>query len=971
RVLALHSDAKSGVLFAGTDNGVFRTSDGGSTWQATSAGLPNTRVLALHSDAKSGVLFVATKTGIFRSTDGGGTWQVASAGLINTDVNTLRSDANSGALFAGTAGGAFRSTDGGGTWQVASAGLTDRRVLALHSDAKSGDLFAGTSGGVFRSTDGGNTWQAASAGLTDLYVNILHSNTKSGVLFTGTFDGVFRSTDGGSTWQAVSLMMTLLGDFWLDSSPALLGHTRFAQRILLLQSADPLWIWLAQWANFETPQVAIDPHTNEWVVRQPWGAQITTHAFSSQQTQLGSWVKLRLLAWGLSKRLAPYQTQILLGLLAFLIYSLVSRYVRAGWPFGVSPLALLWPWRWPQLANPSKLNAANMHWQSTIQSELLAWGDVKPYDLLAVPQPYRNYALQTYATKHANAAQLDYVAHQQHLRLQNPDAMQAWQHHWQVAIAQASPQGGLMPTGWEHVSQLQTQLGQALRFQTLGPINDTLAQGIVVEARHLPIGVPSRFPLLFVAQPNPTPDTVQSLLSLVLPTFAGDSGNLFGLCVLLAPPDTAEQSAVQLRRLINESLQKPNLAVLSYDDTINIMLARDAAKALAILIASQRDLSLISPFKPKSAVAESMFLGREQETRQVVSGIEQGSYAIIGNRRIGKTSLLRNIERQLGAKAQQILPIYIDAQAAKDTADIIRILKRGDIVLRDNSLAAVEEAFYAQKQTGRLPVMLIDEADALFIADRHTGEQLGQRFRAWSQAGLCRFVFCGSGGLARLMADPESGFFNFAQQLTLGYLTPEHARELLRRPLEHLGVDLVEANTLLSKVVELTSGHPSIVQLTGKYLVDETINKRLDRRVVPDDIDDLYHNSEFAKAYLETVLGEIRLRQYALEYAIVLVAPDEQFDYRGLQNALQQAGIAVEGEAVLKALDNLVMFSLLSKQGRVYQFVPTAFRRILNEHNEVDVILNGIKRNLTPQATSSASPSSTPSAWTISDIADL
>nr|MCW1967078.1 hypothetical protein [Anaerolineae bacterium] len=135
-------------------------------------------VLALHSDAKSGALFAGVFGGVFRSTDGGSTWQAASTGLTDLYVKTLHSDAKSGALFAGTRDGVFRSTDGGSTWQATSTDLTDLYVKTLHSDAKSGVLFAGTGNGVFRSADGGSTWQAASAGLIRLEVNTLHSDAK-------------------------------------------------------------------------------------------------------------------------------------------------------------------------------------------------------------------------------------------------------------------------------------------------------------------------------------------------------------------------------------------------------------------------------------------------------------------------------------------------------------------------------------------------------------------------------------------------------------------------------------------------------------------------------------------------------------------------------------------------------------------------------------------------------------------------
>ncbi len=99
----IQSLAISGTnLFAGTYDGVFRSTDNGANWTAgVNTGLTNTYVRSFAvSDTN---LFAGTYGGVFRSTDNGANWTAVNTGLTNTDVRSFAvSDTN---LFAGTYGG--------------------------------------------------------------------------------------------------------------------------------------------------------------------------------------------------------------------------------------------------------------------------------------------------------------------------------------------------------------------------------------------------------------------------------------------------------------------------------------------------------------------------------------------------------------------------------------------------------------------------------------------------------------------------------------------------------------------------------------------------------------------------------------------------------------------------------------------------------------------------------------------------
>jgi hypothetical protein len=128
------------------------TTDLGSTWTSSHAGMTG-RVWTVAADPdQSGVLYCGTYQGIFKSLDGGASW--ASTGFTR-DTRTMVIDAENGIIYAGTYSyGVYMSNDYGANWVAMNTGLTNTKILSL--DLRSGSevtLFAGTEGGsVFRTT---------------------------------------------------------------------------------------------------------------------------------------------------------------------------------------------------------------------------------------------------------------------------------------------------------------------------------------------------------------------------------------------------------------------------------------------------------------------------------------------------------------------------------------------------------------------------------------------------------------------------------------------------------------------------------------------------------------------------------------------------------------------------------------------------------------------------------------------------
>lgn len=156
-------------------------------------------------------LFAGTDRGVFQSTDGGVKWSLV--GLSKAYVNLLAIDPlQPNVLYAGTAGfypeipgfrGLFKSTDSGASWLPINDGLGElldagAAVNALIIDPDHADiLYAATSGyGVFKSSDAGTTWATLNDGLTHLDVRALA--IIGGAVYAGTPSGVFKIVEDGT-----------------------------------------------------------------------------------------------------------------------------------------------------------------------------------------------------------------------------------------------------------------------------------------------------------------------------------------------------------------------------------------------------------------------------------------------------------------------------------------------------------------------------------------------------------------------------------------------------------------------------------------------------------------------------------------------------------------------------------------------------------------------------------------------------
>ena len=201
-------------MIIGTNQGVYKSTDGGSNWSPSSDGLPvsNGTINAVKTIGSD--LYAGTDDGVYKSTDTAESWFPVHNGMpiIFTGhypvITSLLSA--EGYIFAGSQGqGMYRSSDGGTSWDSVNTGLPlvpnnpDFYEGIYSSISYSSRLFLGLSGGgIYISSDGGQSWyEGAGDFLTYAYVFDFTIDREG--LLAATFDGLFRSTSVDSIWNPV------------------------------------------------------------------------------------------------------------------------------------------------------------------------------------------------------------------------------------------------------------------------------------------------------------------------------------------------------------------------------------------------------------------------------------------------------------------------------------------------------------------------------------------------------------------------------------------------------------------------------------------------------------------------------------------------------------------------------------------------------------------------------------------------
>lgn len=244
RVLALAvNPSNPDIIYAGTNGGgIWKTTSGGSSWNALDDDLPNLRVSAISlrvsnpdeiligTDGENTAGVTVSSSAVLKSTDGGATWNATNFSAAYTGSVSFYKIIHTGftgIVLAATSRGIFRSSDNGENWtQISLSSITSNTAVTdlVQNPNDLNKFICAISGfGILYSNDYGNTWTASSmpSSLSSIGRISLDYGSASGYeneafamledSSDGSTLGIIKSTDYGQTWSVTNTSANVLG----------------------------------------------------------------------------------------------------------------------------------------------------------------------------------------------------------------------------------------------------------------------------------------------------------------------------------------------------------------------------------------------------------------------------------------------------------------------------------------------------------------------------------------------------------------------------------------------------------------------------------------------------------------------------------------------------------------------------------------------------------------------------------------
>lgn len=402
---------------------------------------------------------------------------------------------------------------------------------------------------------------------------------------------------------------------------------------------------------------------------------------------------------------------------------------------------------------------------------------------------------------------------------------------------------------------------------------------------------------------------------------------------------------------VNRILKKNYLNVIpiSTDDIKGIIFSGKPRENFKHIILDRLSLAKVCPYQivgPETTI----FYGRD-DIIQSISSAANTSYAVVGARKIGKSSLLLRIKENPPPQTEYIhMDMDMAFSGSGNYHTFLAFLERK---IEETLGEKISFGFFSfNKRLHKLPaiiqglstdyrrlVFIFDEIDKMIEFDSRHDHHLMSIFRSLSQASACQFVFAGFKDLYDCKRDIGHPLYNFAEEIWLKPLEEEAALALVTEPMESIGVYYNDPEDR-KLILYYTACHPNLVQFFCKQLIFQVEqHKDVDqkRTIFRADIEAVY-----SLAYERFIIDEVYMffsHLNNLERLILIVLAEKEltsgqktFSAPEIKGWLSELGISISLEDIHKLLVYFVLRFILAEAGKNrYAFALPVFPAILKE----------------------------------------
>ncbi|OGW16669.1 MAG: hypothetical protein A3G93_00460 [Nitrospinae bacterium RIFCSPLOWO2_12_FULL_45_22] len=375
--------------------------------------------------------------------------------------------------------------------------------------------------------------------------------------------------------------------------------------------------------------------------------------------------------------------------------------------------------------------------------------------------------------------------------------------------------------------------------------------------------------------------------------------------------------------------------LLPPDQVLSLLDSADPQDTLKAYLRQQIPIRRLNPYTILHSTDGNMFFGRSKELDRLRYE-KDVSFAIAGPSRIGKTSLLKQYNREMiregDSRVAHIREVdFHDCQDRTPNGVARFFAMEINPSNRSNRMTAeglVNFLKYQRSEHGHRLELLLDEVDE--VCQGGAFNCLGKA----AKEGICRLILSGRGSLLKMALSSHSPIGHRLDLIRPEPLDTESAKKLILEPLMDLGFRVIGVDQIIHDVFHLTGRLPHLLQSYGNKLVDIALVEGTDTISI-EHIDRLKWDFEFAQ-YLTSPLQDIVDPKGRLLALSLLKESHRDFDIPSIQKFAEGLGFNLDYQKTKEMCNDLVIHNILAWNQGLYRIATGALSYYAREMRFLD-----------------------------------